>query len=392
MLPLKNITVVSLEQAVAAPFTTRQLADWGARVIKIERPTTGDFARYYDDSVHGLSSHFVWLNRGKESLTLDLTQHQGQEILHQLLKQADVFVQNLKPGAADKLGIGSAALHAQYPRLICCDISGFGSDGPLRDRKAYDLLIQAESGLLSITGTADQPVKVGVSIADIAAGMYGLTAILTALLSRTQHGQGTIVEVSMLEALGEWMGYPLYYSHYSGHSPARTGSAHATIAPYGPFPVKDGTVVYFGIQNDREWSHFCEAVLDRPEWVSDPRFRDNSARVTHHDALDAQIRDCFSSLTQNEVVQRLEQAEIAYAQLNTMEQMWNHPQLRSRHRWSMVDTENGPIEALVPPFSVGGVIPSMGAVPALGEHTDTVLKELGYSAEAIAQLRRLTVI
>ncbi len=392
MLPLENIVVVSLEQAVAAPFTTRQLADWGARVIKVERPGTGDFARYYDDSVQGLSSHFVWINRGKESLTLDLTQPKGQEILHELLKKADVFVQNLKPGATDKLGIGSAALHAQYPELICCDISGFGSDGPLRDRKAYDLLIQAESGLLSITGTPNQAVKVGVSIADIAAGMYALTGILTALLARNQQGHGTIVEVSMLEALGEWMSYPLYYSHYSGHAPARTGPAHATIAPYGPYPVGDGTMVYLGIQNEREWVRFCEEVLDRHDWVTDARFRENASRVTHRDELDAQIQECFSSLSHDQVVQRLDQAGIAYAQLNTMEDMWNHPQLRARHRWSTVQTENGPIEALLPPFNVSGVTPQMGPVPKLGEHTETMLQELGYSAQTIAQLRRLKII
>lgn len=392
MLPLENITVVSLEQAVAAPFTTRQLADWGARVIKIERPGTGDFARYYDDSVQGLSSHFVWINRSKESVTLDFTKPQGQEILHRMLDHADVFVQNLKPGALEKFGMDSARLHARYPRLICCDISGFGSDGPLRTRKAYDLLIQAESGLLSITGTPDQPVKVGVSIADIAAGTYALTGILTALLARNQEGRGTIVEVSMLEALGEWMGYPLYYSHYRGKAPSRTGPSHATIAPYGPYPVGDGTVVYLGIQNEREWTKFCEAVLDRPEWATDAHFMDNSSRVAHREALDTQIRERFASLTLSAVVRRLEKAGIAYAQLNTMEDMWNHPQLRARHRWRAVDTTQGPIEALIPPFSVLETEPQMGPVPGLGAHTDTVLHELGYSAEAIAQLRLLKVI
>lgn len=392
MLPLASLTVVSLEQAVAAPFTTRQLADWGARVIKIERPGTGDFARYYDETVKGLSSHFVWINRGKESLTVDVSQPPGQEILHRLLQRADVFVQNLKPGATGKLGIGSQTLHAQYPRLICCDISGFGPDGPLRDRKAYDLLIQAESGLLSITGTPEQPVKVGVSIADIAAGMYALTGILTALFARNETGQGTVVDVSMLEALGEWMGYPLYYSHYRGQAPARTGSTHATIAPYGPYPVGDGHTVYLGIQNEREWARFCHHILQRPEWVTDSRFRDNAARVRNRDTVDALISSRFSLLTRDQVVHSLEQAGIAYAQLNTMEDLWNHPQLRARQRWSTVQTEMGPIEALRPPVNLQGLAATMGPVPRLGEHTDTILQELGYRGAEIVRLRRLGII
>lgn len=392
MLPLDGVTVVSCEQAVAAPFTTRQLADWGARVMKIERPTMGDFARHYDTSVKGLASHFVWINRGKESITLDIATLDGQEILQQLIARADVFVQNLKPGALAGYGLDSATLHTRYPQLICCDISGFGADGPLRDRKAYDLLIQAESGLLSITGTPDQPAKVGISIADIAAGMYALTGILTALMSRSQTGLGTVVEVSMLEALSEWMGFPLYYNHYSGQAPPRTGAAHATISPYGPFEVIDGTPLFFGIQNDREWHTFCHGVLNQGEWVTDPRFHDNTARVAHRIELEAKIREHFANLTRDEAIARLENAGIAYAQLNTMENLWQHPQLRARQRWREVATEVGPVEALIPPFNVGGITPQMNAVPALGAHTDQVLQECGFTPDAIRKLRRRHII
>lgn len=392
MRPLEGITVVSCEQAVAAPFTTRQLADWGARVIKIERTEVGDFARHYDQSVHGLSSHFVWINRGKESVTLNIAQPDGQGILHRLLAQADVFVQNLKPGTLNRYGLDSATLRIRYPRLICCDISGYGTDGPLRDRKAYDLLIQAESGLLSITGTPDHPAKVGVSIADIAAGMYALTGILMALMARQKTGQGTVVDVSMLEALGEWMGYPLYYTHYSGEAPPRTGASHATIAPYGPFPVEDGTPIYFGIQNAGEWRRFCTEVLQQDHWADDPRFRDNAARVAHRAELDDHIRQHFARLRVDEAIDRLEQAGIAYARLNTMEGMWNHPQLQARQRWRDIPTENGPVKALIPPFSVAGVTPRMDGVPALGAHTHQVLQELGYDFQAIQHLRERHII
>jgi itaconate CoA-transferase len=387
MLPLQGIIVVSLEQAVAAPFTTRQLADLGARVIKIERPGVGDFARSYDKTVLGQSSHFVWLNRSKESLTLDVKHADAPEVLSRLLANADVFVQNLVPGAAARLGLGSDALRARYPRLIVCNISGYGPDGPYSQKKAYDLLIQCESGMVSVSGTADTPSKAGISIADIAAGMYGYTGILTALYRREGTGEGAAFDVSMFEALGEWMGYPAYFTAYGGKAPPRTGAAHATIYPYGPFPVRDDKTVFFGIQNEREWSSFCSVVLGRPELAKDRRFDSNSHRDANRDALKPVILGVLSQLTAEQVIARLDEAQIANARLNTMQEFWDHEQLKARDRWREVQTPKGPIQALLPPASLDGDEPRMDPIPSVGQHTQAILAELGFDAAAIARLK-----
>ena len=390
--PLEGITVISLEQAVAAPFATRQLADWGARVIKVERPITGDFARYYDKEVYGLSSHFVWANRNKESMTLNVKDRKGHDILLQLLAHADVIVQNLRPGVMQTLGLTNEFLRTKYPRLVCCNISGFGRGGPYETRKAYDLLIQAESGLLSITGTLETPVKVGISVADIAAGMYAFSGILAALVGRGQTGNGTVVDVSMLDALAEWMGYPLNFSHFGGTSPSRTGPHHATIAPYGPYSVLNNQVIYLAVQNDREWAAFCQQVLRKPDLIQDLRYCDNENRVAHRKSLDTVIEDAFGKLTLEEAVQRLESARIAHANLNTMEKLWNHPQLHARKRWSSITTEKGAVETLLPPMDFEEVNPRMDRVPALGEDTDHVLEELGFSADRRVVLHTLGVV
>lgn len=384
MRPLEGVTILSLEQAVAAPFATRQLADLGARVIKIERPGVGDFARGYDTTVRGESSHFVWLNRSKESLTLDVKRPAAAEVLRRLLDQADVFVQNLAPGATGRLGLSAQSLREAHPRLVVCEISGYGSTGPYRDRKAYDLLVQAEAGLLSITGTPDELVKVGISVADIAAGMYAYSGILTALLMRHRTGEGTLVEVSMLEALSEWMGYPLYYGVYGGTPPARAGARHAVIAPYGPFAGGDGEVVYLGIQNEREWQAFCVGVLDQPDLATDPRFVSNAERVQHREALDAEIEAVFGGMTTTEILERLESARIANARLRTVQQLSDHPQLAARERWRDIDTPAGSIRATLPPASIDGVVPVMAPVPALGAHTDAILDELGFDSAIVA--------
>jgi crotonobetainyl-CoA:carnitine CoA-transferase CaiB-like acyl-CoA transferase len=386
MLPLQGITVVSLEQAVAAPFASRQLADLGARVIKIERPGVGDFARAYDRTVLGQSSHFVWLNRSKESLTLDVKHADAPEILHRLLSKADVFIQNLVPGAAARLGLGSDALLERYPRIVVCNISGYGPDGPYSMKKAYDLLIQCESGVVSTTGTPDTPCKAGISIADIAAGMYGYTGVLTALFQRERTGRGTAFDVSMFEALGEWMGYPAYFTHYGGSAPPRTGAAHATIHPYGPFPAGDGKTVFLGIQNEREWANFCTTVLGEPELARDPRFDSNSHRVANRQALTDIITGVFASLTAAQVIERLEAAQIANARLNTMEEFWDHPQLRARDRWREVGTPKGVVQALLPPVTMRGVEPRMDAIPAVGQHTRDILGELGFDAGFVERL------
>ena len=383
MRPLDGVTVLSLEQAVAAPFTTRQLADLGARVIKIERPGVGDFARGYDTTVRGLSSHFVWLNRSKESLTLDVKHPAGREVLRRLLDGTDVFVQNLAPGATARLGLAAAALREAHPRLIVCEISGYGSSGPYRDRKAYDLLVQAEAGLVSITGTADEPVKVAISVADIAAGMYAYSGILTALLMRHHTGTGVGLEVSMLEALGEWMGYPMYYGTYGDAEPPRTGARHAAIAPYGPFAGGDGEVVYLGVQNEREWLAFCAQVLRRPELAGDRRFVSNASRVEHRDALDTEIERVFDRLPTPEILDRLESARIANARLRTIRQFADHPQLAARGRWHEVGTPAGPVRAPAPPATIDGVEPVMGPVPDLGAHTDAILAELGFDTATV---------
>ena len=383
MQPLDGVTVLALEQAVAAPFATRQLADLGARVIKIERPGVGDFARGYDTMVRGLSSHFVWLNRSKESLTLDVKHLDASEVLRRLLAGTDVFVHNLAPGATARLGLSAAALHEAHPRLIVCEISGYGSSGPYRDRKAYDLLVQAEAGLVSITGTADEPAKVAISVADIAAGMYAYSGILTALLMRHQTGAGTVLEVSMLEALGEWMGYPMYYGTYGDVDPPRTGARHAAIAPYGPFAGGDGEVVYLGVQNEREWRSFCTQVLRRPALAGERRFASNTARVEHRVALDAEIEGVFARLPMSEILGRLASARIANARLRTVREFADHPQLAARNRWYEVGTPAGPIRALAPPATIDGVEPVMGPVPGLGAHTDAILAELGFAAATI---------
>ena len=387
MRPLDGTLVVSLEHAIAAPLCTRQLADLGARVIKIERPGVGDFARAYDERVRGLSSHFVWVNRSKESLTLDLKQKSARDVLHALIARADVLVQNLAPGAAARLGLGTSALRPQHPRLVVCDISGYGADGPYRDKKAYDLLIQSEAGFLSVTGTPDDPAKAGCSIADIAAGMYAYSGILAALLQRQKTGEGSSIDVSMLEALSEWMSYPLYYAFEGASPPERSGAAHATIYPYGPFEAGDGKIVMLGLQNEREWVTFCSEVLRRPELAADPRFDANARRHVNREALHAIILAAFRTLPATEVVERLDVAQIANARVNTMQELWAHPQLEARRRWARVDSPVGPLPALLPPGASDVFDYRMGPIPALGQHTDAILHELGYEDRAIAALR-----
>jgi len=386
--PLAGITVISLEQAVAAPLATRHLADLGARVIKIERPELGDFARQYDSTVRGLSSHFVWCNRSKESLTLDLKQPEAKDVLDRLLKKADVFVQNFAPGACERLGLGTVDMRSHYPRLIVCNFSGYGSTGPYRNKKTYDLLIQSEAALLSITGTPDTPSKVGISIADIAAAMYAYSGILTALLVRKDTGKGAALEISVFEALAEWMGYPAYYTAYGGTAPQRAGARHAAIAPYGPFPGGDGKVIYLGIQNEREWRSFCEKVLERPELSSDARFSSNSSRVQNRAELEAIISEVFQAFPAAAVIERLEAAQIACTRLNSVQEFLQHPQLAARNRWREIDSPAGPLRALIPPVTMENTDPVMGAVPALGEHTEAILKELGFEAVTIAAWRK----
>jgi len=387
MKPFDQLTVVSLEQAVAAPFAKRQLADLGARVIKIERPGSGDFARAYDTTVKGLSSYFVWLNRSKESLTLDLKRPGGAEILDRLLSKADVFVQNVAPGAADRLGTSSASLRARYPALIVCTVSGYGTGGPFADRKAYDLLVQSEAGLLSLTGVPTAPAKVGISVADIAAGMYAYSGILTALYARASHGRGAGVDVSLFDALAEWMGAPAAYTEYGGTAPARTGASHASIAPYGPVPTADAQPVHLAVQNASEWTRLCADVLERPALAGDERFATNPARVANRQALDEEIARVTTTLTAAELVERLEAAGIAYARMNTMAEFLSHPQLAARGRWRDVDSPAGSIRTLVPPVSIDNEAARMDPIPALGAHTDTILRELGYDAQTIAAWR-----
>lgn len=390
MQPLAGITVITLEHAIAAPFATRQLADLGARVIKIERPGSGDFARGYDKRTRGLASHFVWTNRSKESLTLDVKHPLADTVLQRLLAQADVLVQNLAPGAAARLGLGYETLEKTHPRLIVCDISGYGEDGPYTEKKAYDLLIQSEGGFLSITGTPDAPCKAGNSIADIAAGMYAYSNILAALIERGKTGKGRRIEVSMLEAMAEWMSYPLYYSIDDQPPPARTGAAHATIYPYGPFKVGAGetaATVMLGLQNEREWAVFCEQVLLQPELAADPRFAGNAQRQANRPALAAIIDDVFSQLDATALVARLDQAEIANARVNDMAALWRHPQLQARDRWRTIASPAGPLPALLPPGMSAVDEPRMDAVPALGEHTRAILAECGLSDAEVNQLQ-----
>lgn len=397
MLPLDGITVITLEQAVSAPFATRQLADLGARVIKIERPGVGDFARGYDERVRGLSSYFVWCNRSKESLTLDIKHPEAALILSKLLAKADIFVQNLAPGATARLGLSFEALHPEYPRLIVCDISGYGnatngrkaSAGPYRDKKAYDLLIQSEAGFLSVTGTPDAPAKAGCSIADISSAMFAVNNILAALLTRDKTGKGSRIDLSMLECMAEWMGNPLYYAFNGAPPPPRAGASHATIYPYGPFLTGDGKSVMLGLQNEREWAVFCDKVLARPELATDLRFSNNSRRSRARIELRAIIVEAFSQLTSKQAIARLDEAQIANAQVNDMHDLWAHPQLKARSRWVEVDSPVGPIPALLPP---GMTDANMGAVPALGQHTCAILREVGYGDDVIEEFRAVRAI
>jgi len=387
MRPLEGVTVVALEHVIAGPFCTRQLADLGARIIKIERPEVGDPARIYDERVRGMSSHFVWTNRSKESITLDLKQESAREIVRKLLEKADVLVQNLAPGAAARMGFSYEQLKDRYPRLIVCDISGYGADGPYRDKKAYDLLIQSESGLLSVTGTPDTPSKAGCSIVDIASGMYAYTNILAALIQRGRTGQGCCIDISMLESMAEWMSFPLYYTYDGAEPPVRAGASHATIYPYGPFPTGDGKVVMLGLQNEREWAIFCDKVLVQSGLKGDPRFSSSSLRSKARKELYGIIVEAFAKLTAEQIVQRLDEAQIGNARMNDMRDLWEHAQLRARKRWVDVDTPAGKVKALLPPGVPASFDPRMDPVPAIGEHTEAILAELGYKQEAIAKLR-----
>ncbi len=384
--PLEGVTVVSLEQVIAGPFATRQLADLGARVIKIERPGDGDPARGYDRSVKKQSSHFVWVNRSKESLTLDVKHAAAKQVLYKLIARADVFVHNLAPGAVERLGLGASELRERYPRLVWCGISGYGPDGPYAQKKAYDLLVQCEAGLLSVTGTPEAPSKAGIPVADIAAGMYAFSSILAALLRREREGVGATLDVTMFDSLGEWMSFPAYFAHYGGTPPERSGAYHATIAPYGPFATGDGGTVFLSVQNEREFARFCEVVLGDAALARDARFASGPARLTHRDALHAEVLRVFAGLTATQAIERLEAAGIANARLNSMEEFWNHPQRAARGRSAPVDTPAGRIEMLKPPFEIDGCEPRMDAVPALGEHSRAILAELGYGGEEIDAL------
>jgi itaconate CoA-transferase len=389
MRPLDGITVVALEQVIAGPFATRQLAELGARVIKIERPDGGDPARAYDRTVKGESSHFAWVNRSKESLTLDVKHPEAKAILARLIEKADVFVQNLAPGAVERLGLG-AQLRTRFPRLIWCGISGYGPAGPYARKKAYDLLVQCEAGLLSVTGTPDTPVKAGIPAADIAAGMYAFTSILAALFRRSRTGEGATIDVTMLEALGEWMGFPALFTAYGGAAPPRSGPYHATIVPYGPFKAGDGQTVFLSVQNEREFASFCERVLQRPDLRTDERFASGPARFRNRDAFHREVDAVFSKLGGAEIIQRLEAADIANARLNDMAEFWHHPQLEARARWAKVGSPGGELDMLKPPFNLSGFEPRMDAIPALGQHTRAILAELGYDEQAIKALAGAT--
>ena len=386
MRPLEGLTVVALEQVIAGPFATRQLAELGARVIKIERPGGGDPARAYDTTVKGLSSHFVWVNRSKESLTLDVKHPAAARILRELVARADVFLQNLAPGAADRLGLGPS-IRESHPRLVWCGISGYGPSGPYAAKKAYDLLVQCEAGLLSVTGSPEAPAKAGIPAADIAAGMYAFSSILAALLRRERTGQGATIDVTMLEALGEWMGFPAYFTAYGGAAPRRSGAHHATIVPYGPFRAGDGQTVFISVQNEREFKSFCERVLKKPALATDARFATGPVRFANREAMHGEVEAVFSKIPSGELVRRLDGAEIANARLNDMSQFWAHPQLEARGRWQEVDSPAGKLRVLKPPADIHGMQPDLRTIPALGQHTDSLLGELGYSAADIGRLR-----
>jgi len=390
--PLDGITVVGLEQVIAGPFCTRQLAEMGARVIKIERPGGGDAARGYDTTVLGQSSHFVWVNRCKESLALDVKHPEAKAVLERLIARADVFVQNLAPGAAERLGLGAAELRARHPGLVWCGISGYGPAGPYAEKKAYDLLVQCEAGLLSVTGTPEQPAKAGIPVADIAAGMYALSAILAALYRKAREGVGATLDITMFESLGEWMGFPAHFTAYGGEAPPRSGAHHATIVPYGPFRAGDGGTVFLSIQNEREFGRFCDTVLLNPSLKADPRFSSGPARARNRDAMHAEIEEIFLKLTAGEILERLDGAEIANAKLNTMREFWDHPQLEARDRWREVGSPAGPIRVMKPPFNLDGFEPRMEAVPALGAHSRAILADLGFTASEIRHLEASGII
>jgi itaconate CoA-transferase len=386
MRPLEGITVVALEQVIAGPFATRQLAELGARVIKIERPAGGDSARAYDRTVKGLSSHFVWVNRSKESLALDIKHPRAGEILARLLEKADVFLHNLAPGAVERIGLGAAELRAKHPGLVWCGISGYGPAGPYAAKRAYDLLVQCEAGLLSVTGTPDSPAKAGIPAADIAAGMYAFSSILAALVRRGRSGEGATIDITMLEALGEWMGFPAYFTAYGGEAPPRSGPYHATIVPYGPFRAGDGQTVFLSVQNEREFAAFCDGVLQNGSLKADRRFASGPARFLNREAMHAEIEQEFKKLKTEEIIARLERADIAHARLNDMRQFWDHPQLQARGRWAKVGSPAGEIDMLKPPFNLSGFEPRMDAIPALGEHSRAILGELGYGPAEIDRL------
>lgn len=392
MQPLEGIVVVSLEQAVAAPLATRHLADLGARVIKVERPDGGDFARAYDSGVRGMASHFVWLNRGKESLTLDVKRPEGREVLARIAATADVFLQNLAPGSTERLGFDAATLTAEHPRLVVCDMSGYGPSGPYRDKRAYDLLVQSETALASVTGTADQPAKTGVPAADIGAGLYAFSSVLAALFRRERTGEGAVLEISMFDALTEWMGHPLYLTQHTGTAPPRVGLSHPIIAPYDAFPTGDGEQVVLGIQNDREWVRLATKVLERPELATDPDFATNQARVRNRERVNAAVVEGLARLTREEAVARLEEANIANARLRSVPQLVEHPQLTGRDRWREVDSPAGRLPTVLPPMNFADLEPPLGPVPDLGEHTEPILRSFGYSDEDITRLRTDQVV
>lgn len=384
--PLAGIRVLALEQAVAGPLCTRHLADLGADVIKVERRGGGDFARTYDTSVNGLSSYFVWLNRGKRSLTLDMKHPEATDILTRLIERSDVVVQNLGPGAIDRLGFAPSSLREQYPSLIVCSISGYGSSGPYVKRKAFDLLLQGETGVIATTGTGDSLAKLGISVGDIGAGVYGAMAVLAALFERQTTGQGKLVETSLFDALAEWMGYPAYYTMYGGSPPARAGVRHATVVPYGAYRCAGGQQVLFAVQTQGQWEAFCRQVCERPEWIDDPRYDTPPNRRVNRDQLETEIEETFSHLSREEVTRRLEAADIPFGDLNEIDQFLKHPQLAERDRWRTIDSPAGPLEAIVPPFVLEGSEPVMGDIPAVGQQTDEILKEIGYDRTAIANL------
>jgi itaconate CoA-transferase len=384
-LPLEGITVVALEQAVAGPLATRQLADLGARVIKIERREVGDFARGYDHAVHGTSSYFFWLNRGKESVTLDLKHQRGREVLRRLLERADALVHNLAPGALERIGYDEPSVRVRHPRLVVCGLNGYGSEGPHAGRRAYDLLVQGEVGIPSVTGTPEEGVRVGMSISDIAAGMYAFGSVLAALYHRQRTGRGAWLEVTLLDALTEWVSNALYLDLHGGVPPVRVAFAHPTLAPYGRYACADGDIA-IGVQNDREWVRLATVLLERPELGSDERYATNIARTARREEVDRMVGEAVGRLSEAEAIERLEEAGVAYGRLNDMAHLAQHPQFAARGRWTDVEVPGGRARALRPPLALDGRDAPMDAVPALGQHTDAVLGWLGYDGDAVERL------